>query len=252
MVRNRHDSFSSFRRPFAPFLQPTSDSFGTFDGRDIERSFLAASRRLRRDLLRLTDGVASNSISVQRFINSSRAVIRRAYFVTYALGAISVFPFYTLTDRDIRILDEELSQETGFLRQFGKDLASNAVALDPIQRSRLYLLALRGIFERGRLEAMPPGPYRWRLGNTEHCLECQRAAFEGPYQRERTSGLGLPVLPGAPGDGSVCLGLTRCGCRIELASGIPMPNEELANRMRGLLLEVAHGSSRPASRTTTE
>jgi hypothetical protein len=151
---------------------------------------------------------------------------------------MSIFPFYTMTDRDVRILDEELSEETGFLKQFGSDLASGRLDLDPTVRSGLYLLALRGIFERGRLEAMPPGPYRWRLGITEHCLECQMAEINGPYQRDRHSGLGLPPVPGAPGDGSVCLGLTRCGCTIVLASGIPLPNEDLAERMRGLLLEV--------------
>jgi hypothetical protein len=97
---------------------------------------------------------------------------------------------------------------------------------------------LRGIFERGRVEAMPNVAYRWRLGPTEHCEKCYEAAFSGPYQRTRNSGLGLPILPGSPGDGSVCLGLSRCGCRIVLDNGQPLPNEDLADRMRGLLLEA--------------
>lgn len=251
MGRSQHD-FNEFRSPGARYLQTTSDTFGLADGRVIERSFVAVGRNLRRNLLRLVDGVASGSIGVQRFTADATRHIFRAYYQAYSLGAISIFPFYTMTDRDTMILNEELFEERRFLKAFGEDLASQELVLDPRMRARLYLLALRGIFERGRIEAMPAGPYRWRLGITEHCIECYRAAQDGPYQRDRSSGLGLPPLPGAPGDGSVCLGLTRCGCRIELASGIPLPNEDLADRMRGLLLEVVNGSRAASAGSTTE
>lgn len=251
MAQSRHD-YQSLRTAGAPYLHTTSYSFGLADGRSIERSFMASGRWLNSSLVRLVDDLASGAISVSGFTNKATAVIFRAYYNAYSLGAISIFPFYTMTDRDVRILNEELDQESGFLRAFARDIASNRLILDPVIRSRLYLLGLRGIFERGRVEAMPPGPYRWRLGITEHCWECSRAADVGPYQRDRTSGLGLPPLPGAPGDGSICLGLTRCGCRIELASGIPLPNEDLADRLRGLLLEVVNGPGTTASGTTAE
>lgn len=213
---------------------------------------MAAGRRLRSDLLYLADGVASGSLNVRRFTRATRGVIFREYFIVYSLGAISVYPFYTLTDRDITILNEELASETGFLREFGRDLSTGHLVLDPIARARLYLLALRGIFERGRLEAMPAGPYRWRLGITEHCSQCVFASQAGPYQRDRFSGLGLPTIPGAPGDGSVCQGLTRCGCTVELDTGVPVPNANIAERLRGLLLEVMREPSRDASRAGTE
>lgn len=251
MAQSRND-YQSLRKPGAPYLQTTSYSFGLADGRELERSFLASGRWLRSSLLRLTDDLAAGSIGVQRFTNDASAIIFRAYYNAYSLGAISIFPFYTMTDRDVRILTDELSQETGFLRAFARDIASHRLVLDPVTRARLYMLGLRGIFERGRVEAMPPGPYRWRLGITEHCVECQNAAIDGPYQRDRQSGLGLPPLPGAPGDGSVCLGLTRCGCRIELANGIPLPNEDLADRLRGLLLEVVDGPGTLASGSKAE
>ena len=248
MVRSRQDdSFTAYRRPDAPFLQPTSDSFGRVDGGEIERSFLAVGRRLNSQLRRLTDGLRSGSVNVRRFTLTARAYVRAAYFAAYSLGATSVFPFYTLTDRDILILDEELADETGFLKRFATDIVSGDIHLNPSTRFRLYLLALRGIFEKGRVEAMPNVAYRWRLGATEHCVECQFAAINGPYQRTRNSGLGLPILPGSPGDGSVCLGLTRCGCRVVLDSGAALPNEELADRMRGLLLEVINGFSATTS-----
>lgn len=250
MAQSRND-YQSFRRADSPYLHPDSRSFGLADGREIERSFVAAGRTLNRELLFLVDGLASGSIGFRGFVARSKAVIFRAYYIAYSLGAISIFPFYTMTDRDVRILSEELAEETGFLRGFARDIRAGDVLLDPVHRSRLYLLGLRGIFERGRVEAMPPGPYRWRLGITEHCLECQLASYQGPYQRDRTSGLGLPPLPGAPGDGSVCLGLTRCGCTIELANGIPLPNEDLADRLRGLLLEVSNGPRTNASGNAT-
>ena len=235
MVRSQYDdSFAAYRRPNAPFLQSTSDSFGRVDGRAIGRSFLAVGKRLNSILIRLTTDLRSGTISISGFTLRARAFIRAAYFSAYSLGAISIFPFYTLTDRDVMILDGELDGETGFLQEFARDIAGHRLFLDPTIRTRLYLLALRGIFERGRIEAMPNVPYRWRLGPTEHCDRCLTVALSGPYQRTRNSGLGLLILPGSPGDGSVCLGLTRCGCRIELESGIPLPNEELADRLRGL------------------
>jgi hypothetical protein len=246
MAQSRHE-YQSLRNAGAAYLHPNSRSFGLSDERTIERSFLAAGKTLNGELLSLIDGLATGSLSLRGFVSRAQAVIFRGYYIAYSLGAISIFPFYTMTDRDVRILNEELAEETGFLRSFGRDIASSSFTLDPVQRSRLYMLGLRGIFERGRVEAMPPGPYRWRLGATEHCIECYNATINGPYQRDRSSGLGLPPLPGAPGDGSVCLGLTRCGCTIELANGIPLPNEDLAERLRGLLLEVVNGPRTTAS-----
>jgi len=251
MAPSRHD-YQSLRKPGSAYLHTTSFSFGLSDREQLERSFLATGRWLNSSLLHFVDDLAAGAISVSGFTNRATAVIFRAYYNAYSLGAISIFPFYTMTDRDVRVLNEELIQESGFLRSFGNDVASRRLVLDPVSRSRLYVLALRGIFERGRVEAMPPGPYRWRLGITEHCIECYRTAESGPYQRDRQSGLGLPSLPGAPGDGSICLGLTRCGCRIELASGIPLPNEDLAERLRGLLLEVVSGPRTVASGSTAE
>ena len=244
-----NDSFSGFRKPRATHLQPGSTTFGLTDAGAIERSFLVTARRLRGKLLRLIDARASGALDSKGFVTKSRSFIRSAYFRAYALGAISVFPFYTLTDRDITLLNEELDSETGFLRHFSSDLGSGHLDMDPVRRAGLYLLALRGVFEKGRTEAMPAGPYAWTLGETEHCLECFQAADNGPYQRERYSGLGLPVLPGSPGDGSVCRGLTRCGCTIRLATGVALPNSHLAVILRERLLEVVYGSSSAVSRT---
>lgn len=245
-------SFREYQRPDAPFLQPSSDSFGLVDGRFIERSVVVTSRRLHSQLLHLGTSLSRGDIPLSRYINRSRGAVRVAYFTTYSLGAISVFPFYTLTDADVRILDYALNSEVGFLSAFGRDIFHDQLVLSRKTRTSLYVLALRGIFERGRLEAMPPGPYRWRLGITDHCQDCVRTALNGPYQKSSSSGLGLPVIPGTPGDGRVCLGLTRCGCSYELASGVSVPNEEISQHLPRLLMEVVNGSSTVAQGSNAE
>lgn len=251
MAPSRSDSFAGYRRRRARYLQLDSASFGLTDAGAIERSFLVTARRLRRELLHLVDGRASGRIGLQDFVLRARRQIRTGYFAAYSLGAISIYPFYTLTDRDVRLLDEELDSETGFLRRFASDLGGHRLDMDPVRRSGLYLLALRGIFELGRTEAMPAGPYAWALGETEHCLECRITADRGPYQRDRFSGLGLPVLPGTPGDGSVCRGLTRCGCTIKLQNGV-LPNSELPILIRERLLEVVYGTNSATRSTAVE
>jgi hypothetical protein len=203
---------------------------------------LANARQLREALSSELDSLVSGNVTLARFLTRAAGAVRDSYFIAYALGAISIFPFYTLTDRDIMVLEEELREERTFLRAFAREVQQGNLIMDPTTRSRLYVLALRGIFERGRVEAMPPGPYRWRLGITEHCIECSVAAIGGPYQRDQYSGLGLPELPGAPGDGSVCLGLTRCGCSVELTTG-PLPGQELSDLLRADLWELIGGGS---------
>lgn len=253
MVRSPHDSVRGLTGPGSAFLHTGSLSFGLAESRIIERSFLAAGRRLREGLLHLGNDLAAGDIGLQGYLNRAHSLIRAVYFTTYSLGAISVFPFYTTTETDIGILDDELDSETGFLRRFGRAILRDRLDLSLVARTNLYVLALRGIFERGRLEAMPNGPYRWVLGNAEHCVECSYAAFNGPYQKNSRSGLGLPPIPGVPGDGRVCLGLTRCGCSYELESGVPVPNQDLAYGLRSLLLsEVVNGSSSVASGTGAE
>lgn len=238
MARSPRDSFRSLTGPGAPYLHPSSVSFGSADAGAIERSFVDVAGRFHRELLSLTASLASGSIALPGFYVRSRTAIRVAYFTAYSLGAISIFPFYTITDRDIGILNDELNEEIGFLRKFAADITHDRLGLDLVSRAGLYLLALRGIFERGRLKAMPTGPYRWRLGIEDTCVECVRASLGGPYQRSRRDHLGFPTLPGSPGDGSVCLGLTRCGCTITLASGIELPNADLVDRLRSLLTSV--------------
>lgn len=231
-----------FSRERDSYLRVDSPTFGRVDGRLLVRTFEATARRLRGRLLRLVADLTAGRIDVQSFSRSARLTIRTEFGIAYSLGALSINPFHTITVRDIRIIDDELAQEYSFLRSFGRDIARGDYVLDPVQRAGLYLQALRGMFELGRMHALPEGPFDWNLGTTEHCLECFDAYENGPYQRQRFSGLGLPVLPGIPGSGDVCKGLTRCGCFITL-SGNMLLNTEMQQEIRDVLVRVVHDTS---------
>lgn len=220
-------------------LRLDSRTFG-LDSRSIGRLFVATGRSFRQVLLLLLDDLAAGRLNVSGFTFRANRALREAYQTIFSLGALSIDPFHVLTDSDVEVLQREIIEEQRFLKAFAKEIGSGFYVLDPTIRSKLYLYSLRGVFELGRLHAMPSGPYEWVLGDTHHCEPCLVAAFEGPYQLNRYQHLGLPILPGIPGSGDLCLGLTRCGCKIR-KTGIPLPNEELQDQMRGLLEEVVSG-----------
>jgi len=208
----------------------------------LRRTFELTARRFRDRLLHLVDDLAAGRIDVPGFSRELPRLLRDGFGITFSLGALSIDPFHTLTLRDIRVINEEINQQRRFLRAFAKELAGGFYVLAPEQRAGLYLQSLRGMFELGRIEALPAGPYEWIVGDTEHCIPCIEASIGGPYQRERFSGLGLPSLPGIPGSGDVCRGLTKCGCTVIL-SGLPIPNTQLQQDIRDMLLEVLHDTS---------
>lgn len=226
-------------RRFRALLHPSSPYFGTVEGQFIGRIFVNSAKQFRRDLFALVNDVAEGRISGEAFQARALRRVREVFLFAYSLGALSINPFHTVTQRDVKIVDQEINGERQFLRQFGNDLQRGFLTLDPETRANLYVRSLRGMFELGRVEAMP-GPFLWVLGDTDHCDPCIRVAAGGPYQRERYSGLGYPALPGIPGSGSICQGLTRCGCYLRLASGILM-NQDLQEDLRAMLDEVVHG-----------
>lgn len=224
------------------YLRVNSPSFGRVDQALLVRTFELTARRFRRRLLHLVDDLAAGRTTVARFVNTASAIVRTEFGIAFALGALSIDPFHVLTPRDIRVINRELEQEARFLRSFAEDLEAGNLVLTATQRAGLYLQSLRGAFELGRVEALPAGPYTWVLGPTEHCRPCVDASLGGPYQRERFSALGLPVLPGIPGSGDICRGLTRCGCQIHIA-GRPIPNESMQLEVKYVLAEVVNDSS---------
>jgi len=229
--------------PADSLLSVGSSNFGRHDAGILERTFIATARRFRSRLQRLVDDLGAGRIDLAGFNRSSAGLLRDGLGISYSLGALSVDAFHTLTVRDMRIINRELEEERSFLKAFGRDLQRGFYVLNPVQRAGLYLQALRGMFELGRTEAAPPGPYEWVLGPTEHCVPCLQASLGGPYQKNNFTHLGLDVLPGIPGSGDVCRGLTSCGCTIHLLGGLPLPNEDLQKRLRGILSEILNDTS---------
>lgn len=209
----------------------------------LRTSFIEIATRLREDIVTAAVDLDLGNITEYMFRRRTGVAIKKAYLLVFSLGTQSVDPFHFMTNRDLVVLENEIADENRFLRAFGHDIFRGRLHMPLEDRAFLYVRALRGIFERGRLEALPPGPYKWVRSDDDACLGCLSASMEGPYQREAFAGLGLPTIPGVPGDGSVCRGLTQCGC-IMRYSNSPVANEEVQLQMRDWLEEVAHGSSR--------
>jgi hypothetical protein len=224
------------------YLQVNSSTFGQVDGALLVGSFTLTARRFRSRLLHLVDDLAAGRTNVHRFNLAAARLIRTEFGIAYALGALSIDPFHNLTPRDIRVINQELEQERRFLRAFARDISTANLVLGSVQRAGLYLQALRGMFELGRMEALPDRPLTWVLGPTEHCLSCVNASLGGPYQRDTYSYLGLPVLPGIPGSGDICRGLTNCGCFLTLQN-LPLHNEGIQSEVKYALSEIIHDSS---------
>ncbi|HET7713447.1 MAG TPA: hypothetical protein VFK94_03620 [Patescibacteria group bacterium] len=218
------------------FLTPISPTFGRVDEEFIRRTFRDRAGTLADILSLLIRGRIEGTIEHRTFIRRAMRALQQAYYTIFSLGALSVDPFHVLTDYDIRVIQNELLGEQRFLRSFSRELRRGLFDLAPETRARLYLAALRGVFELGRVSALPAGPYEWILGDTDHCNPCADAALNGPYKRDSTSLMSLPVVPGIPGSGEVCQGLTRCGCTLRLR-GFPA-NEQLQLQLRDILYSI--------------
>ena len=215
------------------YLTPISNTFGQVDRAFIVRVFRERSRILAGRLSQAINGLQAGEIGRRAFVRQTMQSLQQAYYTVFSLGALSVDQFHVLTDQDIRILNNELLGERRFLQSFARDISRGTLELAPEFRARLYFAALRGVFELGRVSALPAGPWDWILGDTDHCQPCLEASLNGPYKKDSLSTLNLPVLPGIPGSGEVCRGLTRCGCTTRL-QGFPA-NESLQLELRGIL-----------------
>lgn len=218
------------------FLNPASENFGLVDPPFIRRAFQNKARTLADKLAQLIISLQAGDIGRRAFVRQSMRALQLAYYPVFSLGALSVDQFHVLTPQDIQVLNSELLGERKFLQSFARDLRTGILELAPELRARLYLAALRGVFELGRIQALPDRPLDWILGDTDHCEPCLLASLDGPYKRNQLSRLNLPVLPGIPGSGEVCLGLTKCGCTIRRPN-FPA-NQALQLQLRDILASV--------------
>lgn len=218
------------------YLTPISESFGLVDAAFIRRVFRERAQMLASRLSTLIESLSSGELGTRAFVRQSMRALQQTYYTVFSLGALSVDSFHVLTDEDIRELNRELLGERRFLQSFARDLSRGTLEVPPAARAKLYLGALRGVFELGRWMALPDRPLDWVLGDTDHCEPCILASLSGPYKKTEFSLLDLPVIPGIPGSGEVCKGLTRCGCTTRLA-GFPV-NERLQLQLRDILAGI--------------
>lgn len=218
------------------YLSPISNTFGTADRAFIRRVFRERSQILAGRLSSLIRSLKSGELGQRAFVRQSMRALQQAYYTVFSLGALSVDQFHVITLDDIKVINEELLGERKFLQSFGHDIRRDRFEMAPAYRARLYLAALRGVFELGRINALPDRPYDWVLGETDHCGPCISATLNGPYKKNSFSRLDLPVLPGVPGSGEVCQGLSRCGCTARLR-GFPA-NEQLQLELRDILADI--------------
>lgn len=217
-------------------LTPISDRFGLVDPPFIRRVFRERAQILADVLASLIISMKRGEITRRVFVRQAMRALQQAYYTVFSLGALSSDPFHVLTSDDIQVIQDELNGERRFLQSFARDLGSGLFDLAPESRARLYLAALRGVFELGHLAGLPDRPYDWVLGDTDHCIPCIEASLGGPYKKNRFSLLDLPVLPGIPGSGEVCRGLTRCGCTVRRPD-FPV-NEALQRQLRDILASI--------------
>ena len=218
------------------YLTPISPTFGSVDRAFIVRVFRERSRILADRLSTFINDLQQGDIGHRAFVRQTMRSLQQAYYTVFSLGALSVDSFHVITTEDIRVLNNELLGERRFLQSFARDLSRGTLELAPEFRARLYFAALRGVFELGRFSALPAGPWDWILGDTDHCQPCLEASLDGPYKKDSLSTLSLPVVPGIPGSGDVCRGLTRCGCTLRL-QGFPA-NEDLQSELRDILADI--------------
>lgn len=195
-------------------LSPISNTFGSVDNQFIKRVFRDRAQILANRLSNLISSLKSGEITRRVFVRQAMRALQQAYYTVFSLGALSSDPFHVITSYDIDVIQDELLGERKFLQSFARDLRTGILEMAPEFRAGLYLQALRGVFELGHISALPDRPYDWILGDTDHCQPCVEAAVGGPYKKNEASRLNLPVLPGIPGSGEVCRGLTRCGCTV--------------------------------------
>lgn len=219
------------------FLTPASQHYGRIPPDRIKEIFRNEARELSGVLTRLVSDLDKGATARRAFVRQSMRALQRSYYLIFSLGALSVDPFHVITPRDMDVIDSELLGERRFLQSFARDVSRGVFDLPFESRTQLYLRALRGVFELGRVSALPAGPYDWILGDTDHCTDCVTASLNGPYKRDSLSRIQLPVVPGIPGSGEVCQGLTRCGCTLRLRN-FPS-NEALQLELRDILIEVA-------------
>jgi hypothetical protein len=173
---------------------------------------------------------AAQDDAFREFIESTRSSLLEAYRGAWIEGGRKAGG--DPSEQAARLAAEvEFQSDEPYLVRFAGDVVLGDKYTEgeldwPMARAELYVKRIRGVGNRSFVESSPDDlPFRWILGEAEHCDDCPRLAAEGPYFRSE--------MAHVPADGSTqCLG--QCRCRIERADGVDgiLPEEKGGWRRR--------------------
>lgn len=147
-----------------------------------------------------------------QFKHHARKEFKKMYYKAFELGAESTglnLDYFKLPDEDYRWLDKIRKAEYKYLEKFIDDVVNQRGKMDYHARMDMYVDAIDGVFDAGRVDAMPSAGTKiwWRLSPAEHCSDCLDLAGRSPYTPE--------TLPTTPRSGDTkCLSNCKCTLRI--------------------------------------
>lgn len=175
--------------------------------------------------------------ALTRLVERWHGLLDGAYRGAYADGQ-SVWGRGGRTNKGLSPAAEAvLKREKEFAFRFAVDVARGPRPGErtfPVgTRSAMYGLAIEGGYNRGAVDASPPGQLIWwRLGDARHCVDCPILAANSPYTAE--------TLPTTPRAGSTTC-WTNCKCHLEFGAARgtraarpapPSPDETLDDKER--------------------
>lgn len=175
--------------------------------REAQRAYQGVKANLESVLLGTLGEFQDDLITKQQFRMRLKEAIRTHYESAFSLGLRFGGTTFGIDQEDLVWLKGASKEEFGFLENFITAIERGTGKLDPVDRMRMYVDSLDGIFNAGSVEAQDDrSEIRWVLSPfADHCRDCVELASGGPYTRDT-----LPTTPRA-GD-TQCI--SNCKCRL--------------------------------------
>ena len=162
--------------------------------------FWQVERDFRRELKQRWAQVdTANLRELSQFENWFRRQLPERQRQAYLLGKQARGDYTPLTEKELRYLHGQHSQQMKYFRRFMEDVRNRRGRMDYGRRLDLYGKDLYGIYQHaywaGQVYTVGRR-YIWRLSDAEHCEDCVRRHWEskakGGYTWEELEKLGLP------------------------------------------------------------
>ncbi|MBW4580709.1 MAG: hypothetical protein KME42_14180 [Tildeniella nuda ZEHNDER 1965/U140] len=168
----------------------------------LTESYIDQSKEKARSL---TSDLLAGNLRVGEWEKAIALELKSAHINAFTLGRGGQARLETAKERSYGLIGAELKKEYGYLRGFSKDILAGYLSELQIQnRVSMYLDALHGSFELGRLEAHKADGFireRRIRDSRESCDDCVGYAAQGWVD--------IGSLPN-PGDKSSCRSMCRC------------------------------------------